>query len=92
MEVFSTLADAFAKIMRLLEEIKEKLDRPVEDPDKVWYDNQEVMEFLKISPRTLITYRQKGILKFSQIGSKIYYRKSDVQEMLENHDRSTRKQ
>lgn len=91
MEVLSTLIDAFEKIMRMLEEIKEKLDRPKEDPEKVWLDNQEVMAFLKISPRTLITYRQKGILKYSQIGSKIYYRKSDVQEMLEVHDRSLKK-
>jgi DNA-binding transcriptional MerR regulator len=88
MEIFKTFNDTISEILRLLEEIKELASRPKEDPSNIWLDNQEAMEFLKISSRTLVTYRQKGILKYSQTGSKIYYRKSDILETLENHHRA----
>ena len=87
MEIFKTLDESISKILFMLEEIKELVDRPMEDPTNVWLDNQDVMQFLNISQRTLVNYRQKGILKYSQTGAKIYYRKSDVLEMLESHHR-----
>jgi len=33
-----------------------------------WLDNQEVMQILKVSPRTLQNYRDEGVLSFSQFG------------------------
>lgn len=49
-----------------------------------WLDNQEVCELLKISKRTVQTYREKGLLPFSQIGHKMYYRPQDVEEVFKN--------
>jgi len=48
-----------------------------------WLDNQEVMQLLKISPRTLQSYRDQGILPFTRLGGKIYYKASDVEAILE---------
>ena len=49
---------------------------------KEWLDNQEVCEILGISKRTLQSYRDNGILPFSQIGHKMFYRSEDVQRVL----------
>ncbi len=48
-----------------------------------WLDNQDVMLYLHISPRTLQTLRSKGILPFSRIRNKIYYRRADIQSLLD---------
>jgi hypothetical protein len=50
-----------------------------------WLDNQDVMQALHISPRTLQTLRSNGILPFSRIGNKIYYRRSDIQRILQDN-------
>ena len=51
---------------------------PLED----WIDNQDVMNTLHTSQRTLQTLRSNGTIKFSKFGNKIYYRRQDIQEML----------
>ncbi|MCE5330837.1 MAG: helix-turn-helix domain-containing protein [Bacteroidales bacterium] len=64
------------------EEIDEMLEKSfLED----WIDNQDVMQILHISPRTLQTLRSNGILPFSRIGNKLYYRRSDISRILNNH-------
>jgi MerR family transcriptional regulator, repressor of the yfmOP operon len=47
--------------------------------------NKDVCKILSISSRTLQTYRDKNILPFAQIGRKIYYKASDIDEYLEQH-------
>ena len=46
------------------------------------YDNQEVCLLLGFSKRTLQYYRSSGRLAYSQIGSKIYYKSSDVERII----------
>lgn len=50
-----------------------------------WLSPEEVCHILRISKRTLQTYRDSGILPFSQISRKIYFKASDVEEYLEAH-------
>jgi excisionase family DNA binding protein len=50
-----------------------------------WLTSEQICAILRISIRTLVTYRQRGILPFSQIGRKIYYKASDIEEYLERH-------
>lgn len=45
-------------------------------------DNQQVMQLLKISPRTLIRRRHDGTIPSTQIKGKFYYRESDIMELL----------
>ena len=52
---------------------------------KEWIDNQDVLIRLKISNRTLQNYRDKGILPFSKIEGKFYYKTSDVNQLLERN-------
>ena len=50
-----------------------------------WLSSEEVCHLLMISKRTLQNYRDRGILPFAQIGRKIYYKASDIDEYLEAH-------
>lgn len=47
-----------------------------------WFDNKQVCELLKISPRTLQTYRDTGVLPFSHIGRKCYYKVTDIEQFV----------
>ena len=49
------------------------------------YDNADMMQLLKVSRRTLSTWRETGVITFSQIGSKIYYSQDDIFRFLEKH-------
>ena len=44
--------------------------------------NEDVCRLLQISPRTLQSYRNTGILPYSQIGRKCYYRVSDIENLI----------
>ncbi len=77
-----------------LEEIRGKLEQVLKELEtlkkqsalsETWLDNQDVCEMLHISKRTLQNYRDNGILPYSQIGGKIYYKASDIDKHLENH-------
>jgi MerR family transcriptional regulator, repressor of the yfmOP operon len=52
---------------------------------KKWVTSEEVCHSLMISKRTLQSYRDRGILPFAQIGRKIYYKASDIDEYLDRH-------
>lgn len=87
MQVITIQSEAFLEIVQKLDEIKakvneEKSKQPLSD---VWLDNQQVCDLLKISIRTLQTYRDEGTISFSQIGSKIYYKASDIENHLNKH-------
>jgi len=48
-----------------------------------WMDVQDVCIGLKIAKRTLWEYRHKGILPFSRIGGKIYFKVKDIEDFLQ---------
>ena len=55
-----------------------RLCRPVEDLGlKNWLDNQEVCDVLRINKKTLQAYRAKGLLPFSRIKNKLFYKPED---------------
>jgi predicted site-specific integrase-resolvase len=53
-----------------------------ENTDEIWIDKQEIMMRLHISNRTLQTWRSKGIIPFTRIRKKIYYKESDLRNLL----------
>ena len=52
---------------------------------QAWIDGQDVMLALKISKRTLQTLRDTGILPYSRIYGKFYYKVADLEELLESN-------
>lgn len=49
------------------------------------YNTDQLMNLLKVSRRTLQDWRDKGLIEFSAIRGKFYYRYSSVMKMLDNH-------
>lgn len=90
MSLITIESEAFQRLMKKMEEIESKLDlQKNKTPlSEKWLDNQDVCQLLHVSKRTLQHYRDAGIIPYSQIGSKIYYRAADVEEHLKNHYRS----
>lgn len=50
-----------------------------------WLDNQEVLQLLHISLRTLQTLRSNGTLPYSKIRGKFYYKVSDIEQLLQEN-------
>ena len=48
-----------------------------------WLHNGDVCRLLNISKRTLQHYRDTGVLPFAQIGHKCYYKREDVEQLLQ---------
>ena len=89
MEVITISTKAFKAILDRIDEISHKLETQKIEPTlkETWLDIQEVCFLLKISKRTLQTYRDKGILPYSQVNGKIYFKATDIQKHLENNYR-----
>lgn len=85
MEVITIQSEAFQELVKKMDEIKTKLTAKEKEPKEIWLDNQEFIQLLKISKRTAQHYRDTGMISFSQVGSKIYYRMNDVEELLKKH-------
>ncbi|MEY8849263.1 helix-turn-helix domain-containing protein [Psychroserpens sp. XS_ASV72] len=50
-----------------------------------WIDNQDVLQTLHISKRTLQTFRDNGTLPYSKVKGKFYYKVSDVEQLLQDN-------
>lgn len=50
--------------------------------EEKWLDNQEVCLMMNITKRTLQTYKDKGLLPYSKLNRKNYYKFSDIQALL----------
>lgn len=72
----------FSEIGLLRKELKTEKEKHRKKLSEVWLDNQEVMQLLKVSPRTLQSMRDTGTLPYSKVGGKIYYKTSDVEKIL----------
>ena len=79
-ESSQVLFEKIESIYQLL--LKERKQYPMSEK---WLDIQETCQLLKISKRSLQSYRDLGILGFSQIKGKIYFKISDIEEHLKSH-------
>jgi excisionase family DNA binding protein len=55
------------------------------DSEFEWVNNTEAMKLLGLSRPTLQRYRTTGKLPFSKVGSNIYYRRSDLDNLLKEN-------
>ncbi|MCC8035375.1 MAG: helix-turn-helix domain-containing protein [Rikenellaceae bacterium] len=51
--------------------------------DKSWLDSQDVCLRLGICKRTLHYYKVKGILPYSMVGKKVFFKETDVEKLLD---------
>src|SRR5580692_677948 len=67
----------------LLQEIKALLQPQGQGQNKKWLKSQEVRKMLNISPGTLQNLRINGTLRYTKIGSMLYYKLEDINTLLE---------
>ncbi|MDC1309123.1 helix-turn-helix domain-containing protein [Saprospiraceae bacterium] len=54
------------------------------DQDRI-FTNKQLQNLLNVSRKTCQHWRDCRIITFSQVGKLIFYRMSDIHEMLDNH-------
>ena len=75
---FLYICERFTEFAKRIESLCNTHTQEVEN----WLDSQEMCLLLGFSKRTLQYYRSSGRLAYSQIGSKIYYKSSDVERII----------
>lgn len=89
MEAIILTKPQYDNLLNIIEEIKSALEKNPITPKKNFLDNKEFIELMNISKRTAQTWRDQGVIAFSQIGSKIYYQFGDIKKLLDkNHQTS----
>ncbi len=88
MEVIAIQKSAFYGMKDDLKELLELTERAVQKyspifKEEQWLDNQEVCLMMNITKRTLQTYKSKGLLPYSRLNRKNYFKLSDVRALLE---------
>ena len=88
MEVIAIQKSALDEMKNELWELLEMTENVVQKytpifKEEKWLDNQEVCLMMNITKRTLQTYKDKGLLPYSRLNRKNYYKRSDVQALLE---------
>ncbi|WP_425658477.1 helix-turn-helix domain-containing protein [Tenacibaculum ascidiaceicola] len=92
MEAIILSKNQYDELLKKIDEVKTSLEEKQKNPKDVFVDNQEFLQLMNISKRTAQTWRDEGVVSFSQIGSKIYYRMSDVEKLLEkNYNKAFKK-
>lgn len=76
------------KIKADLAEIKEQLAlKDTQEWSSQWLTSEEARKMLGVSPKTWQSYRDKGVLPFSQWGRKILVKRADIEEFLNKNRR-----
>ena len=77
--------DQFTDLMSKLDTIQTQISFKADSKKETYLDNLEFLTLLKVSKRTAQTWRDEGKISFSQVGSKIYYKLSDVEKLMQEH-------
>ena len=89
MEAVILTKDQYNELVLRLDQLKISFDSNQKPSQETFLDNQEFIQLMNISKRTAQTWRDDGIISFSQIGSKIYYKMKDIETLLnKNHNKA----
>ena len=77
--------EQYNEIITRIDEIKSEIKGNTKTNSDEFVDNADFIKLMNISKRTAQAWRDEGKISFSQVGGKIYYKMSDVQELL-NHN------
>jgi hypothetical protein len=71
--------------------IKQQLFKDKQDPNYIILDNSDILQLFKISTKTASNWREEGLLPFSQIKGKIYYKLSDMHKIIDDNYNPSKK-
>ena len=73
------------ELIKKLEGLINRLYQNENKTNSFFLDNSQFIKLMGISQKTAQTWRDTGVVSFSQIGNKIYYRISDIQQLLNDN-------
>ena len=76
LETLNRLEEVVMAISNAIQELKEKKS------NETFLDNDDLTKLLKVSKRSLSTWRKSNLLPHSMIGNKIFYAFSDVEKLM----------
>lgn len=89
MNVITIQSEAFQEIIDRLETISKKLNgsegKAKNNISANWLTIDQTCQILSISRRTLQSYRDDGVISFSQYQGKIYFKASDIEAHLQKN-------
>lgn len=65
--------------------IRSLMEQEHTKPTFGWVDNKEAAKLLGVGLRTMQNWRDKGLLKFSSFGGKVYYHLDEIDRALQLH-------
>ena len=82
----------YVEMIKRLDNLMTGLNENRKLPNDPFFTNDEFMDLMSISVRTAQLWRDQGLISYSQISGKIYYRMSDIQKLLDdNYHKSIKK-
>lgn len=83
---FEAYMERLAEQLEIIEsKINKLLSRRNEIGGEKLLDNQDLCFLLRVSPRTLVRYRNSGLLPFKTIKRRNFYLESDVHMFIRDH-------
>lgn len=79
------LNDQFNRLLEKMDKHFAEFANKTEFQDDPVIDNYRFLELMKISSKTAQYWRNKEIIGYSMIGNKIYYRVSDIKDLLDRY-------
>ena len=77
--------EVVATISATSQEIRAEYKVFKESIDSEWIENDELSRLLTLSKRQLKGYRGRGLLGYTMIGNKIYYKRREVERFIKRH-------
>ncbi len=77
--------DKYEEISDRLKAIEKLLQFKQKQPKEIFLDNQEFLQIMNISKRTAQSWRDSGLIGYSMIGCKVYYKITDIHGLIEKH-------
>lgn len=75
-----------SKVESELQELKTiLLEKSESERASEWIESVKIPKLLGITRKTWQTYRDKRMIPFSQVGSKIFVKKADLDKFLDSH-------
>lgn len=79
------LEEQFQKLLSKIDSHYIKFANQNEFVDDPIIENARFIKLMGISAKTAQTWRDTNLISYSQVNNKIFYRKSDIIEMLNNY-------
>ena len=86
MNITAIEKEELEKLTNAIFEIKDSLvKRDEEEFSSSIIESKKIPKLLGISPKTWQNYRDKGVIPFIQLGAKIWVKRIDIENFLNNH-------